>query len=142
MKLYCIDLSKLNKIELSEIQKRFKVPIDSDELFRLKLSGYNTIYIDEETNKVFFYTLNNSKKTIQVGDYLKNLMIDLKPLGFGAKVTVNEHISKMPTVTRELNEDELEGEYNRILDKIHQLGMGSITIDEANFLNKHRNLFD
>lgn len=110
MKLYCIDLSKLNKIELESIQKRFNILINTEELYRLKMSGYNSIYIDEETNKIFFYTLNNSKMTIQVGDYLKNLMIDLKPLGFGAKVVVNEHLPKQPTIVKELSEEEVVAE--------------------------------
>jgi len=141
MKLYCIDLAKLNKIELGEIIKRFKVPLDLEELARLKNSGYNTIYIDELTNKIFFYTLNNAKKTIQIGDYLKNIMIDLKPLGFGAHLVVSEHKSK-PVIKKEYTIEEIQDEYDRILDKIHTLGINVITEEEHDFLDKYKNQFE
>ena len=134
MKLYCIDLSRLNKIELGEIQKRFKVPIDTEELYRLKMSGYNTIYIDEETNKMAFYTLNNAKKTIQVADYLKNIMIDLKPLGYGAKVVVNEHIVKKP---KAMNDKEIYEEIDRISSIINRFGYASLSPEEKQFYKDH-----
>ncbi len=147
MKLFCIELSKLNKIELGEIVKRFQIkdPFNLDELYRLKMSGYNSVFIDEETNKMFFFTLNNAKRTIQVGDYLKNLLLEMKSLGFGARIVVNEHLSndnskecKKSLLLREnLSENEIMSEIERITSLINTVGFKNLTKDDVEFYKKY-----
>lgn len=147
MKLFRIELSKLNKIELGEIVKRFQIkePFHLEELYRLKMSGYNSVYIDEETNKMLFYILNNAKRTIQVADGLKNSLLDMKSLGFGARLVVNEHLSREgikedrnSLLLREnLNEDEILSEIERITSLINTIGFKNLSQDDIAFYKKY-----
>lgn len=147
MKLYCIELSKLNKIELGEIVTRFQIkePFNLDELYRLKMSGYSSIFIDEDTNKMFFYTLNNAKRTIQVAEFLKNTLFDMKSLGFGARMVVNEHLpkgnckdTKNSFLQREdLTDEEILIEIERITSLINTVGFKNLTKDDVEFYKKY-----
>lgn len=138
--IYCIDLCRLSKIELTEIVTRFCLEIDIEELSRLKNSGYNTIFLDRSNNRILFYTLNHAKREIRIGDYIKNQLSELKPLGFGTR-TVNPPIHQQysPKKERELTKEEITTRFNKILEKIHLSGIDAISDEEHSFLNKHKN---
>lgn len=137
--VYCIDLSRLSKIELGELIHRFDLELNLEELFRLKNSGYNIVYLDRETNKMLFYTLNSCKRQVCIGDHVKNRLSELKPLGFGTRTTKPDVHIKPPLRKRNLTKEEIVVEFNNILDKIHTHGIDSITEEEHSFLTQHKN---
>lgn len=138
--IYCIDLCRLNKIELTEIVARFSLEIDIEELSRLKNSGYNTIFLDRSNNRILFYTLNHAKREIRIGDHIKNQLSELKPLGFGTR-TVNPPIHQQysPKKERKFTKEEITTRFNEILEKIHLSGIDAISQEEHSFLAKYKN---
>lgn len=137
--VYCIDLNRLSKIELSEIISRFNLEIDIEELSRLKNSGYNTVFLDRPSSRILFYTLNNSKRDIKIGDHIKNQLQELKPLGFGTRTVTPPIHQKCPPRRRELTKDQIITRFNEILEKIHCSGLDSISEEEHSFLTKYKN---
>ena len=82
MELFCIDLSRICKIEIGELIRRYQLPFMADDLYLMKLDGYNKLYYHQETYDLIFYTLNCSKKVYEPSSKIRQKLNDIIPLGF------------------------------------------------------------
>lgn len=138
-----MDLVKLSAIELSEVINRFQLPHKIDELTRLKQSGYNTLYFDNTNHQLLYYTLNNDKRTIQLSDGLINNLRDIRALGFGATKVVTAHLPQKTETKaiKQLTQDEIEAEIDRLSTQINVHGMQSLSVEELDFIKKNAKYF-
>lgn len=151
MELFCLDLSRINKIEIGELIRRYHLPFTDDDLYLMKMDGYNKLYYHQETFELMFYTLNCSKKVYEPSSKIRHQLNEIVPLGFQKPTSTksNHRIADnveernrrvAPKPNRQFNtHKEIENEINRLLDLINDKGYKEMSDDEKAFLKKYSN---
>lgn len=140
-----INLEKLTKSEMGLFIQENQLPYTVDDLFRKKMDGFNKLYFDVKEKQILFYTTNRDKRTLQVGDFLKNKLNGLVPL----HSTISKHereeedsisnreASEKVRVDSGISTDEIEERLNQLYEKVMQTGSKSLTDEEKEFLVKY-----
>lgn len=138
MELYSIDIAKICKAEIVGMIKRYNLPHTVDELYRLKMEGYNKLVFEKSTNKLLFYTLNSSKTTYELSSYAKNMVNGLVALGFEKQVPEPALVQNEPATKDEaLTEEQIYKEIDRITKMINLFGYNKLDSKDAEFYEKH-----
>lgn len=152
MELFCLDLSRINKIEIGELIRRYQLPFTADDLYLMKMDGYNKLYYHQETFELMFFSLNCSKRVYEPSSKVRQQLNEIIPLGFHkptptksnhqvAKNLEDKNRSVAPKPRRHFStKKEIENEVNRLLDLINEQGYGNLTSDEKEFLKNNSNL--
>lgn len=152
MELFCIDLGRINKIEIGELIRRYQLPFLTDDLYLMKMDGYNKVYYHQETFELMFYSLNCSKRIFEPSAKVRRQLSEIVPLGFHKPTSTksNHEVAKdvedknkriAPKPRRQFNtKKEIENEVNRLLDLINERGYSYLSSDEKEFLKNNSNL--
>ena len=105
--------------ELEEVLKEagFSDNIDSKEMFKLKIEGFDKIFLDVKTGNAIAYHVKgmDPNQVVPMQEFIG-------------------HLVKQPCVTEIINRKPLD--VDEILDKIYKKGMESLTDRERKFLNQ------
>ena len=140
MELYSIDIAKICKAEIVGLVKNYNLPHTVDELYRLKMEGYNKLVFEKSTNKLLFYTLNSSKTTYELSSYAKNMVNGLTALGFEKHIPEPAMVQKQPATKEEpaaLTDEQIYKEIDRITKMINLFGYNKLDSKDAEFYEKH-----